>query len=493
MMGDVYMEHTYELTNVIEYATNELDDIEKYYNESYDYDFTTMFTEASPNKPPIHIRVWNVIKRIINAIKNFFIGLINKIKRFFSSFKKKPVTMNQILEACGFHSKSKYHQEADAPTAEKETTVHFYAAKGSAFPEKDLKILSNHLLMKIEHDDFVVRAPGIQSGLQLKGPSRTADWQEQYYITAILLTESGFDDAISDIMNMLVYDESKGGLIDMDPEFISAIQNLINRLYNPSLLNKMANSTITWHRHDLMRFQKEINDASSVIEKVQAVQGINKDQLRALNQFADLLLVVTIGMNEFHRAIDHMYMIDRSYIGCIDDSESLDKYVHHCVDNGIPAKFIAYNTWLLLNKAWRLHEKTFYTDKIEPKWGQTRTVFDLKDDEVVAKIAMSGVGIRCNRNEVSITDEYKREGTDDVLACVVASMPYCALIFPQKIDPYWKMDQDDVMELKDKLHDIYWDHPKLHDIRNDLHVDNIGKIDANVVCIDYGDIKIVGR
>jgi hypothetical protein len=148
---------------------------------------------------------------------------------------------------------------------------------------------------------------------------------------------------------------------------------------------------------------------------------------------------------------------------------------------------------LLLNKAWRLHEKTFYTDKIEPKWGQTRTVFDLKDDEVVAKIAMSGVGIRCNRNEVSITDEYKREGTDDVLACVVASMPYCALIFPQKIDPYWKMDQDDVMELKDKLHDIYWDHPKLHDIRNDIHVDNIGKIDGNVVCIDYGDIKIVGR
>lgn len=102
-------------------------------------------------------------------------------------------------------------------------------------------------------------------------------------------------------------------------------------------------------------------------------------------------------------------------------------------------------------------------------------------------------GIRCNRNEVSITNEYKKEGTEDVLACVVSAMPHCALIFPQCIDSNWRMDQNDVMELKDKLHDIYWDHPDLHDIRNDIHVGNIGKINGNVVCIDYGDIKIVKK
>ena len=480
------------LDSIIEYEINELNEIEQCYQETCNYDFNTMFTEASKNKLPIHKRIWNVIKRILKAIADGIMWIINKIKKLFSSFKKKPLSMNQIVELCGLRPSTQTHQEA-VSIEEKEATVHFYATKGSAFPEKDLKILSNHLLLKIEHDDFVTRLPGIESGLTLKGPSRTANWKEQYYVTSILLTENGFDDAISDIMEMLVYDEGKGGLIDMDPKFIQSVQDLINRLYNPSLLNKMDSKTIKWHRHDLIRFQKEINDASRIIEKVQSVEGINQDQLKALNQFADLLLVVTIGLNEFNRAMDHVYMIDKIYIGSINDAESLDKYVHCCVDNGIPAKFIAYNTWLLLNKSWRLHEKTFYTSNIEPKWGQTRTVFDLKDSDVVAKIAMSGVGIRCNRNEVSITNEYKKEGTEDVLACVVSSMPHCALIFPQCIDSNWRMDQNDVMELKDKLHDIYWDHPDLHDIRNDIHVDNIGKINGNVVCIDYGDIKIVKK
>ena len=467
-----------------------------YYLDNVIYEFEVLsnqinhpsgFYMEAASKENIFKRIWNLIIGLLKKLKAGINFIINKIKGFFQSRKK---SMYQILEECGIHPKAKHTNEAVAPASEK--VVHFYATKGSDLNETDIKLLVNHLYIKIISGKCITKAPGIDPGLSLNGPHRSNNWMVNFYAAAYLMENLSASEMLFEIADMIVYDESKGGLLAIQDGFIKKVQQLDSMVYNHNTLNKLYNAGgIAWNIRDLMNFQKRLSFVTSKIDKVKTVEGISDDLLKALNQFADFLVSITIGLNEFNRAVNNVYMIDDTYLGAIDNAVSLDAFVYRSIKEGIPYKYIAYNTWLLLNDKWKANTKEFYTSRIEPKWGQMRTVFDLKDKDVVLKLAMSNGGILCNHTEIAITKEFTQKGVDNLIAPVLYAMKYAAAIFPESIVTYKLPDDGDLYEYKSKLDDLYWDHPELHDIREDIHLKNIGfNQSGNIVCIDYGNSKI---
>lgn len=446
------------------------------------------FMEAS-NKPGLLRRLFNFIIGLFSKLKDGVLRIISKIREFIHG---KKVSIKQIIDRCGIKPRTKHTSES---LGLKEETVHFYATEGSDLKETDLKILVNHLSVKILNDKFIVNAPGIEPGANMNGPHRSGNWQINYYAAAAIIEKLELNEMLFKISDMLVYNESKGGLIDIEEGFIDKVNEFHDAVYNVNLLNELYNKGgIQWNTRDLMTFQQRLTKETAKLNKIQTIEGIQDDLLKSINKFADMLLGIAIGLNEFNRAINNVYMIDESYVKSVNNASTLDMFVFSCIKEGIPYKYIAYNTWLLLNDKWLMNEKTFFTKNVKPKWGQTRTVFDLKDRDVVMKIAMSNIGITGNRNEVLITKEFKKYNVENLIACVKYVMKNFCIIFPQAIVSYKTPDDGDLYDYQDKLDDLYWDHPNLHDIRSDIHIKNIGfNTDGDVVCIDYGTINITKK
>lgn len=448
-----------------------------YYLENVTYEFTMIhnqihhpsgfFMESS--KESLGKRLWELIKGLFRKLKQGIDFIISRIRTFFVKRKK---SLYQILDECGIKPKSRSTNEAASPTKEK--VVHFYATKGSDLKETDIKLMVNHLYVKMLSGTCVTKAPGIAPGVSLDGPHRSNNWMVNFYAAAYLMENLSVNELLFEIADMIVYDESKGGLLAIEKGFEQKVQQLDSSVYNANTLNKLYNKGgIQWNLRDLMNFQKRLSFVTAKIDKVKSVEGISDSLLKSLNQFADFIVSITIGLNEFNRALNNVYMIDEAYLGAIDDAESLDVFVYRAIKEGIPYKYIAYNTWLLLNDKWKVNTKEFYTKNVEPKWGQMRTVFDLHDKDVVMKLAMSNTGILCNHTEIAITKEFKQHHVVDLIAPVLYAMKYVTAIFPESIVTYKLPDDSDLFDYKSKLDDLYWDHPELHDIREDIHLNNI--------------------
>lgn len=450
------------------------------------------FQEASGNKPNLFQRFWNLIKSALKKLLKVIRWIGKKIR---SLFKKGKQSMDQIVERCHIKPKRKVIHEAavDAPDKEKEVVIHFPASKDSFLTETDLHVAVKHLYLKIIDNKFVASVPGIQSNVSFRGPHRTSNWDVNYYAACAIIEETELNELLFDTAEMIIFDKSANELIDIEEGFIDNVNRLDQRAYDPKNATKYKNN-IPFNNRDFVNFQQQLSDVTAKIDKVHTIEGISDELLEALNKFADILIGVAFGMNEFNRSVNQLYMIDTQYIAAVNRASDLDAFVFDCIKHGIHPKFIAYNAWLLLDDAWKTDHETFYTKDIRPKWGQTRTVFDIKGVNVVAKIAMSGVGIMGNRNEIAITKEFKQHNVDDVLACVEESMQNAAVIFPKAILSIMKPDSNDLFEYKERLEDIYWDYPDLHDIRGDIHIGNIGfDTSRHVVCIDYGNSPITKR
>jgi hypothetical protein len=442
--------------------------------------------------------VFDSIRRGARNIWEWFKGLLRKLlsvlqwigRKIRSLFKKDKVSIDQIVASCGIQPKKKHvHEAVAAPPNEETITIHFPASKGSFLSETDLKIAAKNLLIKIENNRFVASVPGIEKNLNFRGPHRTNNWETNYYAACAVITETSISDLFFDIMDKLVFDDT-GKLVEIEHGFIHDVDKLDVLAYDDKNVSKYKNG-IPFNNRDFTHFQSELASMSSKIDKIQTIEGISDDLLEALNKFADIIIGITFGMNEFNRAVNQLYMIDEQYIAAVNQAQDLDSFVYECIRNGVHPKFIAYNTWLLLDDAWKTDRDTFYTKNIEPMWGQTRTVFYIRRVDVVAKIAMSGAGISSNKNEIVVTKEFKERGVEDLLACVQEYMKHAAVIFPEAIKPYARVTEDDLWVYKDKLEDLYWDYPDLRDIRSDIHIKNIGFNYRNqLVCIDYGNTLI---
>lgn len=464
--------------------------LEAYQRELFMYQSNDVIQEAY-HKKNVFQKIWEFIKSVFRKLCKVLKWVGEKIRSLFKN--KKRASIDQIIQKCKLTPKRRRTQEAVATfNADKlhETVIHFPASKGSDFTETDLRVAAKRLYIKIVNNEFVTSVPGIQQNIPYEGPNRINNWQLHYYATCAVMDETKWYELLFDSADMLAYIENMGGLVDIEPGFVENINKLWNGIYTEDMKNKYKDG-LTIHIKDFTKFQQQIFSASEKIDKVQVVEGISDELLEALNRFADILSSLSFGMNEFNRSIQQMYMLDEIYIGSVNTSDLLDIFVYECIMQGVPPKFISYNTWLLLDDAWKTNKDTFYTKDIHPKWGQTRTVFDIKDLEYVVKIAMSGVGIRCNRNEIDVTTQFKKYHLEHLIAYVEEYGKHAAVIFPHAIVSYMIPTKGDVYEYQGNLVDVYWDYPDLPDIRGDIHVKNVGFDELhNIVCIDYAGVPI---
>lgn len=466
-----------------------LDEIDQDFLFIYNHSSDQYIQEASAKKESLPRRIWNFIKYAFHQLGKAIRWICKKIR---SLFKKDKVSIDQIVMQCGIKPKNKVtHEAVFAP--EKEQVIHFPASKESDIKETDLHVAVKNLTTRIERNQFFVSVPGIQEGIKYRGVHRTDNWEVNYYAACAIITESQLNDLLFDIASKIIYDSSTDELIDIEDGFIDDVNELDRKAYDPTNASKYKNG-IAFNNRDFLSFQKQLSDVTAKIDKVQTIEGISDELLKSLNQFADILIGITYGMNEFNRAVNQLYMLDARYIESVNQAQDLDTFVFTCIKSGIHPKYIAYNTWLLLDSSWKSDSKIFYTKDIRPTWGQTRAVFDIKGMDVVTKLAMSGVGIIGNKNEVAITKEFRQHGVEDVIACVEEYMKNCAVIFPTAIISYLQPNETDLYLYRDKLEDLYWEHPDLHDIRGDIHIKNIGfDSSRNIVCIDYGNSPITKR
>ena len=466
--------------------------------ESYQYTLYMMPDENGiiqesdqPKKKSLVRRIWEWIKDQLRKLVTLVKWIGSKIKKLFS---KKKVSIDQIIENCHLQPKKRHIREAFQESDDKihESVIHFPATKGSVFSETDIKVAAKRLYTKVINNEFVLSAPGIEDVGTFEGPPKLNKWIYHYAAACAVMDVDKWYELFFDTVDKLVYKEDLGELVDIEDGFIDNVNELYDGLYKDrSMRTKYIDHDFAFHLKDFTNFQQDLYRATSSIDHVQVVDGISDELLKALNRFADIITSISFGMNEMNRTIQGMYIIDEKFIGAVNEANQLDEFIFQCIKDGVPQKFIAYNTWLLLDESWKIEDKVFYTNQIKPKWGQTRTVFHLPDFEYVAKIAMSGIGIRCNVNEIDITKEYKKRNLEDVLAYVEEYTKHATVIFPHALTPFKTPNDGDLFLITDQLSDLYWDYPDLPNISDDLKLDNIGfSTDYKLVCIDYGSTPI---
>ena len=110
-----------------------------------------------------------------------------------------------------------------------------------------------------------------------------------------------------------------------------------------------------------------------------------------MNDLCDIQYSANRVMNYIN---DDARFIYADKIESIKDPAVLGEYIMECIKNGFPAKYIAYNAWLLSHRSIRGNGMSF-----KPIWGQTRAIFIPPNKDIIYKIALSSAGMFGNKTE----------------------------------------------------------------------------------------------
>lgn len=243
---------------------------------------------------------------------------------------------------------------------------------------------------------------------------------------------------------------------------------------------------------ELTDFQKKIN---SMVVKIDKFSNINvnvskfdKKTISSFNELYKKLLDVQISMNMVSSSFNTSLIINAHYIGAIKSLALLDEFVNMMIEEGIPPKYIAYNTWLVADECIR-GSKTQY----KPIWGQTRFIFFPPNKQLCYKIAMSGAGITSNKAEIRTSEMFKKMDRIDLIAPVVKHWHNDAIVVMERINNDATPSYATCISYTNRCNAAIEEYEKAHKVNlniriADQHKDNV-KYDKQNKCyrsIDYG-------
>lgn len=274
-------------------------------------------------------------------------------------------------------------------------------------------------------------------------------------------------------------------------KFNLVCKKIINDINHAEKKEKLDSVTVSMK--DLTDFQKEIN---SLLYKIDEFSDINRDVSKfdkaTINSFNTLykkLLDIQVSFNIVTSSFNNTLIIHSKYIGCIKNMTILDEFVNMLIEQGVPPKYIAYNTWLVSDECIRGKG-----DEYKPLWGQTRfTFFPNNDDRLCYKIAMSGAGITSNRAEIRTSEMFEKMDRVDLIAPVVKHWKNDTIVVMEKIKGNAIPSYATCLTYAKRCNDAIANYEKTHNIKfnitiQDQHKDNV-KYDENLKCfrsIDYG-------
>lgn len=397
------------------------------------------------------------------------------------------------LYAMAMKRKKDHHVESEI--------VHFPSAPGSVISETDLKVVAKDLVFKINEDN---RAVGDVNGLAgsgfHKGPKK---------VHTINIHHGGAPDAV--LAAFIACINNKRGILDQFEKILTMLEEYSkDNVPNEERFRNMItlSNQIDYDINMICVFQQGGRLAIRSDKLLAAQQLINKLNLRlsALDQLPEnedpryistiqtmtkFASAITFGSNEFSNKMKGIYMIDKRYVHTVDDLETLGTFVHDLIESGVPSKYVAYNTWLIM--AEKFDNRGFFMDKrkysatpeTKPRWGQSRVVFmPLTDESVVLKIATNPVGIIGIKREHKVFELYKKAGVSGILATPLGHYGDYTIETMERLKGY-DVNLDNPFDMKnakpsalaaktiEMLEQIHTKHPDLP-IIGDIHGANIG-------------------
>ena len=135
-------------------------------------------------------------------------------------------------------------------------------------------------------------------------------------------------------------------------EYSSKVNSLAKHAHMK--LNAVGNGGIKMSMRELREFQQKLNSLAERLDFAQNgntnMNDVDKTVIQSLNSLVNLIEFIQFGLTSLTNAIQKVHLIDLKYMNSIDDRNTLSKFVYDCIQNGIPPKFIAYNTWLIASE-----------------------------------------------------------------------------------------------------------------------------------------------
>jgi hypothetical protein len=243
---------------------------------------------------------------------------------------------------------------------------------------------------------------------------------------------------------------------------------------------------------ELTEFQKRVNEALIDLDSIHSIENdlstVRDDTIKELRKLVYDVHYIQYDMNTFTNMIQKVNLIDLKFMNSIKDRNVLSKFVSDLIKNGIPSKFVAYNTWLIASEDIR-------GSKPECKlaMGQSRCVFFPNDNKnEILKIALNGFGITSNRNEIRFAKAVSSEPElRKITAMVTNAYAEDGIIAAERIVDKSGGKHPSLKECK-AMSDAYdkftKQHPELRLKIKDFHDENVmWSSDRNCwVSIDYG-------
>lgn len=389
-------------------------------------------------------------------------------------------------------------------------TVQIPVGNGSTFYPKTIKVPNNDILAVFDNDEksitFHVSGFGKWTDISI---NRTGDttgsseitgtkkpWFGDAKIPLYLITNREALDKLIELSNLAtaILIEKKEKHIKLFNHKIKGIIDDIEKNAKKIKMNKYAVSL-----KDLTYFQKALNKINYKLDQYANintdVSSFDKHTIENLSYLTSKMIRYQIAFNMITSSLNDNYIVDAKFIGCIRSVALLDQFVATCIKQGLPPKYIAYNTWLVADQCIKGSKNDY-----KPVWGQTRFIFFPPGGRVVYKIAMTGSGITSNKAEDRTSDLFVKMDRVDLIAPVCKVWPANAIIAMERVDNEEKPSYPALMSYTKRVNDVIEDYERSHNLHlnidiSDQHKDNI-KYDKKYGCyrsIDYGIANRVYR
>jgi hypothetical protein len=490
--------------------------------------------------PGILSKIWNAIKQFFKMIADAVRRLIDKITGQDNSVGNKKHTncdsiVLKVLSKSEFNvpdntelwsipkinSKYSVNQEDDMAESMDGTnnsggivtesyvsnnnryiTIKIPAGRGSVFFPKELRVPNNDIVAAINDEDKTItfHQAGYGKFDKTKGTINNSNeitaeitetkkpWSHSSKTALCLLQDQKVLDKLVALTNYaadVLFKDTK-----YHKKFNSICKSVINDIEHSE--KKIRFHKVRVSLKELGDFQKKINSLIYKIDEFSNIEtdvsSLDKETIGCFNDLYKKLLDIQISMNLVTSSFNTPLIINAHYIGCIKSMTLLDEFVNTMINEGIPPKYIAYNTWLVADECIRGSG-----DDYDPIWGQTRFTFFPPNKNLVYKIAMSGAGITSNRAEIRTSEMFQKMGRVDLIAPVVKHWNNDAIVVMERIHSSGTPSYATCLAYTKRCNDAIMEYEKTHKVKlniriADQHKDNV-MYDKKNKCyrsIDYG-------
>lgn len=490
-------------------------------------------------------KIWNAIKQFFKMLAQQFSRLIDRIKNIGKKDGKFVPCDSVVLRIL---SKSKYNKPDDTsswsipkvnpkytkaedaslgeeePKFEKKDskkkkkkdkvtmeaaqdsryiTVDIPAGKGSTFYPKTVKVPKSDIIAEINNEDKSISFHIVgfgkwnQTEASTEGASMsTAEvegtkkpWTHSSKISLYLISEPAIFEkfiALTDLATEILFDNKHGHI----STFNKKCKKIIDEMDHGARHKKLDKVKVSLK--DLTEFQKKVNTLNYKIDKFANistdVSAFNKDTINSFNLLSKKLLDIQVSMNLLTSALNNNFIVNQCFIGCIKSLALLDQFVAAMIQEGMPPKYIAYNTWLVADECIKGKKEQY-----KPCWGQTRFIFFPPGGKFVYKIAMSGAGITSNKAEVRTSEMFEKMDRVDLIAPVVKTWEKDAIVVMERVDNDATPSYPEVIAYTKRVNSAIAKYEKDHNLHlniaiADQHKDNVkyDKVNKCFRSIDYG-------